>query len=104
MNAEEIKENADKTHENSRKILSKFLKYLGKIEYHKDYNYYIHNLNISIIEWIIERLIINPFLILICLSAILNNLPLSNLILLAEGISILWFLIIEFKKDLWRKH
>ena len=89
-----------------QKWLPKFLKYLGKIPNIARYEEYKKQIKVSIIEWTIELHIRTLFLfiMLICLSAGIGFTPNIYVILfLSEGISFTWFLLIELKRDLWRK-
>lgn len=109
MKGEEIKEKVDKTHKYSRKSLPKFLKFLGKIDELDQYEEWIKQVSRSLFDWFFEYMILKPFLIFICLSATgFSFFPhpppdVVSIFLLAEGISITWFLFVELKKDLWRK-
>ena len=92
-----------KQRENDRKLLPKLLKYIGKIKSIADYEEYKKKfLFVPFIDSFIEiqfrALII--LIIAFCLSASLTT---PNMIFLAEGISLTWFLLIELKSDLWRK-
>ena len=110
MEREETIDKLLKTTKNSDKTVPKLLKYLKKIESVGDYDDYIKtNFSIPLIEWIYQVLIIRPIPIFLCLLFLtyLITTPKSNLVrlMLAEGISLLWFLIIEFIKEIknsWR--
>ena len=106
--AKDVVESLRKHRENDRKRLPKLLKYLKKIPNIQKYEDYKDLVKINIINWFIE-VQIRAFLIFItfmCLSVskiaiVLPHPP--QCILLAEGISLLWFLLTELKKDIWRK-
>jgi len=89
------------------KTLPKLLKYLKKIRDLTQYEDYIRdNIKIPLIEWIIQVLIIRPVLfiaVLMSLSAFSSLPPPLVILILAEGLSILWYLLVELKQDLWRK-
>ena len=89
----------------SSKPIPKFLKFIGKITELDEFEDWLKETKISLLNWIITYLIILPFIIFLCLSALglFNTPPALKMILLAEGISLSWYLIIELKKDLWRK-
>ena len=89
------------------KTLPKLLKYLKKIRDVSQYEDYINdNVKIPLIEWCIQVLIIRPVLfiaVLMSLSAFLSLPPPLVILILAEGLSITWYLLVELKQDLWRK-
>ena len=90
------------------KRLPKLLKYLNKIKTVSDYDKYVKdNIKIPILIWATEYLIIKPILIYICLFCLKLATPLvlthPHMVLLAAGSSIIWFLLVELKRDLWRK-
>ena len=99
-------ESLRKHKKNDQKVIPKVLKSLKKIKTTADYEEYKETLTWSLFNWFIS-IQITAFLLFAaiwCLSAglVLNTSP-TNVLLLAEGISIALFLIIEFKKDLWRR-
>jgi len=100
---ENIKETIDKTHKNSGKLIPRFLKFINKIDSVAEYDTWIKETNITLFDWFFEYLIIKSFLIFFCLSALFPPPTILIGFLKAEGISILWFLITELKKDLFRK-
>jgi len=106
-NREKFIKNLRKTQKNSQKTLPRLLKWLKKIDKVDQYDDYVLDfIKIPLIDWFIEVLLIRPFVIylfLMCLSvtSILNHPP-HVLIALAEGLSILWYLLVELKQDLWR--
>lgn len=102
MNAEEELKKHQKAKKYDGKPLPKLLKYLGKIKSIYDYDEFSKKVKISVILWIVDVLIFRPILIwigLLCLLA--GKYPLQNLILPAVGISIIWDLVIEFKRN-WK--
>lgn len=98
---EELMKSIQKTNKYAPKLIPRFLKYIGKINEIKDYEDWRKEIFVSLINFIIDYIIILPFLFFICLSAIVH--PNINNFFLAEGISISWYLLINLKKDLWRK-
>jgi len=101
---------SDKLHQKTKydsKTLPKVLKYLEKIKDISQYEEYVKkNIKLPLIEWIIQVLIIRPILfvaVLMSLSVSLRLLPPFVILILAEGLSILWYLLVELKQDLWRK-
>ena len=104
--AEDIVKNTQKTRKNSRNPFANFLKWSNKINKISDYeSYFKENMSLPLVEWTLQVIIIRPILIAICLLLFkfYINLPQSKVIYIAEGISLLWFLIIELKQDIWRK-
>lgn len=103
--SEKLLEKLRKTTKNSSKTLPKVLKSLGKIESVGDYDEWKQVVKYKILEWAIDTQI-RAFIIffaLICLSAT-PHIKITTLLLpIAEGISLTWFLLIELKRDLWRK-
>jgi len=94
-----------KLKKNDAKILPKALKYLGKLKTVADYDDYKKSIYVSLIDFGIEYILIKPFVIFFCISCLSANLGIlstPNNLVLAEGISFLWFLLIEFKRELWR--
>ncbi|HEC64118.1 MAG TPA: hypothetical protein ENI23_02355 [bacterium] len=102
---EEIAKNIELTEKYSGKPIPRFLKYIGKIREIKDYEDWKKETNKLLLNWAIDYLIILAFVIFLCLLALRTVIPLPppRMIFLAEGISILWYLVISLKKDLWRK-
>jgi hypothetical protein len=104
----ELLRKLEQTKINDRKTIPRFLKLLGKIRSVGDYEEYKKQIFISLVEWSYTVLVIRPIVILaailLCLSAA-NFFFVSppQLFFLAEGLSILWYLLIELKQDLWRK-
>jgi len=103
-NVEKQVKNIQKGFKNEHKLFSRILKYLKKIEKFEQYDDYIKNLKITLIDWLIELQVraILLFLLFKCLAGILFLIT-PNVIMLAEGTSLLWFLLVELKQDLWRK-
>lgn len=91
--------------ENDKKLLPKFFKYIGNIETVALYEKFKKEIFVSLAKWFIDIQIraFIFFVVFICLSASLILKTTPNKILLAEGSSIIWYLLIELKKDLWRK-
>ncbi len=86
----------------SNKPFPKFLKYIGNIKTLDEYEAWIKEQNISMLKWIGTYLIVLPFFIFFCLSALNLNIT-SNMFrnfLLAEGISISWYLLLSLIKDI----
>ena len=84
----------------SNKPFPKFLKYLGNIKTLDEYESWIKDQNIAMLKWIGTYLIVLPFFIYFCLSAL--NLSTFNVLtdfFRAIGISIGWYLWIQFLKD-----
>lgn len=104
MEGEKIKEKADKITKYSTKILPKLLIYTKKIKSASDYEDWLKQLNIHLFDWFLETFIIRAFLIFICLLVAVAistfRPPLLLQFIVAEGISLLWFLLIILKKDL----
>ena len=86
----------------SKKPFPRFLKYIGNIRTLDEYEIWIKDQKVSILKWIGTYLIILPFFVLFCLTAL--NLKRSPNVLtdffLAEGISIFWYLLISLIKDI----
>lgn len=90
---------------NDTKTIPRLLKRLKKIESVSQYEEYKSNLLISLTDWCFETLIMRPFIIFMCITCLLiGHNSLVPLVIQSEGISILWFLLIELKLDLWRKN
>jgi len=109
QNSEEFLKNLKKTSRNDGKTLPKLLKWLGKIDKVAQYDDYKKNVLSSILEWFFLVFIIRSLVIGIslffCLSAVTFATPptIIRYFYAAEGISLSWFLLIELKRDLWRK-
>ena len=89
----------------SNKLFPKFLKFIGLIREINEYETWIKEQNKLMLKWIGSYLIVLPFFIFFCLTA-LNFKTTPNVLnnfFLAEGISIAWYLVVHLKKDLWRK-
>ncbi len=86
----------------SNKPFPKFLKYIGLIRELNEYDTWIKEQNKLMLRWIGTYLIVLPFFIYFCLSALnLQNTPnILTGILLAEGISIAWYLLLSLIKDI----
>ena len=101
-----LEKSTNKPIEKSNKLFISFLKYLGKLKSGMDYEDYLKdNITVPLIEWIIQVLVIRALLLFFCLSVVdFINYPQASIrFLTAEGLSILWFLLVELKQDLWRK-
>ncbi len=99
---EEMLKKADLIKKYSNKPIPKFLKFIGKIRELDQYEDYIKESKVAILNWVIQYLIILPFIFFLCLTAFsFKTTPyvLMNLFL-AEGISILWYLFIALIKDM----
>lgn len=104
MNKPDIIRNLELFFVNDRKTLPKFAKWLGLIDSTEKYEKLKHTIQVKVVGWIIDYVVIRSFIIsfcLICLSAG-TGLFLSSptLFLLAEGISTLSYLVVDFKKEL----
>jgi len=105
-NGEKLIENLLKVGKNSKNPLAKYLKYTGRIESVSEYDEYAKEyLLIPLIEFTIQVLVIRPLVIfsalLLCLSALGFFLkPPPMIFLSAEGISLLWYLIVQFKEEM----
>jgi hypothetical protein len=101
-----ISEYLNKHLKNDKKTLPNLFKYLGKIKSTADYYEYKNEYLIKpLINWFFELQIsaLLFFAVIVCLSASFSlGLTLSQMIMMAEGISILRFLVIDFKEDIWR--
>jgi len=84
----------------SNKPLPKFLKFLGKIKELDGYEGWIKETNKTLLNWILDYLIILPFIIFFCLSALGISSPPMKTILLAEGSSLAWYLLLSLIKDI----
>lgn len=100
-----LEESAVKPTKKPNKLFLRLLKYLGKLESGMQYEDYVRKqIKIPLIEWIIQTIILRALLIFLCLSAIGLFLPPPlKVLLIAEGLSIIWYLLVELKRDLWRK-
>ena len=96
-----------KTEKNQDKPLAKFLKYLGKIKKVEQYDEYVKKyIKIPIIEWIFLVLLIRPILLLLTISCLLPIglfLDHPQRVLLALGSSLVWYLLVDFKRQIFRK-
>lgn len=103
---EEINKQIELTKKYSGKTIPKLLKYLGKLNKVSEYEDWKKETNKVILNWIIDYLIIFAFVVFLCLTA-LNPFKSPPMFLrdffLAEGISIACYIILTFKKALWRK-
>ena len=84
----------------SNKPFPKFLKFMGNIRTLDEYEDWIKDQTRAILKWIGAYLIILPCFILFCLSALKNTPNVFENILLAEGISISWYLLLSLIKDI----
>lgn len=108
MNVEENQLNPLETQQKAKyydgKLIPSFLKYLGKIKSINQYDQFKKHLIVLILNKTIE-IAITSFILFLCLSLlgiVIGSTPLFNLSI-AAGASLLWMLIVEFKKDLWRR-
>ncbi len=88
----------------SNKPLVKFLKYIGLIREINEYETWIKEQTKLMLRWIGTYLFVLPFFIFICLSALRNFFlflppPTMRSFIGAVGISIIWYLWIQFLKD-----
>lgn len=98
MEEPELLEKLQNTKKFDKKTLPKFLKYLEKIKSVGEYPKYIKkNITIPFVEWILQVLLIRPFVIF-CLLVLLAF-KVTSALILAESISLSWFLLIEFIKE-----
>ena len=87
----------------SGKLIPRFLKFIGKIKTLDNYEDWIKETNKLLLNWIIDYLIILPFLIFFCLSALgIISLPPLRVALLAVGNSLAWYLLLSLIKDIKR--
>ena len=84
----------------ANKPFPNFLKYMGNIKTFDEYESWIKEQNKVMLKWIGSYLIILPFFIFVCLSALGAYLPSLRTCLLAVGISILWYLLLSLIKDI----
>ena len=111
-----VEESADKwikrqqnLRKNSNKALPRLLVFFNKIEKVEQFDDYLKNkIAIPFLEWFLEVFIIRAFLIYLVLAAITLIFRLGfyhhpTRLILAQGLSILWFLVVNLKQDLWRK-
>ncbi|KKN19162.1 hypothetical protein LCGC14_0948480 [marine sediment metagenome] len=86
----------------SNKPIPKFLKFLGHIKTLDEFEGWIKEQEVVMLKWIGSYLILLPFFVFFCLTALnLKNAPnVLEIILLAEGISISWYLLISLIKDI----
>ena len=103
MKPEEINKEIELTDKYAGKTIPKLLKYLGKLNKASDYEEWKKETKVSILNFILSNLIITPFVVFLCLTAIRFKTPPMFNFFLAEGISLACFLIIRFKRELWRK-
>ena len=107
MNAEEVVENIQKTARNSSKLLTKCLKYLGKIEHDFEAEDYQKQMAVGLIEWFLEYFVVKPFILLFLVAGLnlfrfLSITDPIKAILFAYGLSMAWFVFIQVRKD-WRE-
>jgi len=101
---EDIVKNHLKSRKNSKNLIAKFLKWSGKINQLSDYDDYLKdNVTVPLIGWTFKVLVVRPIPIAICLLLILKSIHPQDVFCFAEGVSLLWFLLIELKRELWRK-
>lgn len=107
-NSEEFLKNLKKTSKYDNKLGVKYLKYTKKIKKADEYEDYVKDVvKIPLLDWIVQVLLIRPFVIFLSLFLVLSALgyskPPPTYILLAIGLSILWYLFIEFIQELKSK-
>jgi len=111
-----VEESADKwikrqqnLRKNSNKALPRLLVFFNKIEKVEQFDDYLkNNIALPLLEWFMEVFILRAFLIYLVLAALTLTQQLryyhpSTRLILAQGLSILWFLVVNLKQDLWRK-
>ena len=86
----------------SNKPFPKLLKYLEWIKELDDYEEWIKDQKRVMLKWIGTYLVVLPFFVFFCLTALnLKTTPnVLKIILLAEGISIAWYLLLSLIKDI----
>lgn len=102
-----IKEKTDLIDKYSNKTLPKLLIYLGMIPSASKYEKYIKQLKVLFFKWIFY-LELRALLIFICLLVADTTIsfyhpPWIEKLIAAEGISLLWYLLIDFKNDLIKR-
>jgi len=108
-NSLKLYEKLGRINKNSKKTLPELLKYLGKISSVEQYDDYIKALKVSLFDFGFDILFIRAILLFMVLSCCLPamNLPINynafSIFFMSEGISVIMYLIIDFKKELWRK-
>ncbi len=103
MKGEDIKKNSDLIDKYKKNTLVKLLIYLGKIKTASEYEAYLKQINKSLFSWFFVTFVMRASLIFICLlvaSSFYRD-PMLEKLITAEGISLTWFLIIDFKKDIF---
>ena len=99
--SEEFLKKQDLIKKYSHKPIPKFLKYIGLIKELHEYDNWKKEQTKVILKWIGSYLIVLPFFIFFCLSALKLFLPPTlRSFLLAEGISVTWYLLISLIKDI----
>ena len=103
MKEQEFLDKLRKKSKYSDKKLPKLLKYLKLIKDSSEYEVYLKDyIKIPLVKWVLQVLVVRPTVLtvaLFCLSAKTT----TQTIILAEGISLSWYLLVELKKELWRK-
>jgi len=100
---EEFFEKDDLTKKYSSKPFPKLIKYIGWIKELNEFEKWLKAQTLVMLKWIGTYLVILPFFIFFCLSALglfYKTTPLLSIVLLAEGISIAWYLLLSLIKDI----
>ena len=86
----------------SNKPFPKFLKHMGLIKELDEYEDWIKEQNKVMLKWIGSYLVVLPFFIFFCLTALtFKTTPnVLSYFFLAEGISISWYLLLSLIKDI----
>jgi len=98
-------ETIQKVEKNSRNVIANLLKFFGKIKSVGQFDDYLKDIIfIPFVEWFVKIFIIRAFIIFFCLTAIgflfYSPPPTRIQIALAEGISILWYILESFTNDI----
>lgn len=108
-NTKEFLKNLKKTERYDSKLGVKYLKYTNKIKKASEYEDYVKdNVTIPLLDWMLQVLLIRPIVLFLALLLVFSALRLllnhpPTIFLLAEGISISWYLFIEFIRELKSK-
>lgn len=108
MKGEEIKKNSDLIDRYERNILVKLLIYLGKIKSAAQYEDYSKQITKSLFNWFFVVFVMRASLLFICLlvagaTFTIYTPSLIEQFIAAEGISLTWYLIIDFKKEISKR-
>jgi hypothetical protein len=91
------------TEKNAIKFIPRLFVYLDKIDSVSKFDeYFRKQIKLPILDWCVEYLVLKFLLILFMLS-MLNPGPIKVNAFISLGIAMAWFLLVEFKQDLWRK-